>query len=86
MPTDLSKKKMAWNKASGYKAQYKWNKEHHKQIAITLNVDTDADVIDWWMKKDKKAEWFRDAVRREIAKGSKTHVDAPKTDSEDEKA
>lgn len=86
MPTERSKQKMAWNKASGYKAQYKWNKEHHKQIAITLNVDTDADVIEWWAKKKNKGEWFRNAVRMEIAKGSKTHVDASKTDSNNEKA
>lgn len=55
-------------KASGYKAQKKWNSEHLVSITIRLNREADRDIIEYWKGIERKAELFRKMCREEMAK------------------
>ena len=49
------------------KAQAKYDQANTKQVAIKLNITTDADILEWLAKKPNKQGYIKQLIRRDIA-------------------
>ena len=49
------------------RAQAKYDKANTKQVAIKLNITTDADILEWLAKQPNKQGYIKQLIRRDIA-------------------
>lgn len=55
-------------KRSGYKDQQKYAATHMKQVALRLNISTDADILQRLDEVDNKQGYIKELIRADIAK------------------
>lgn len=54
----------AYEQRTNYAAQDKYRKEHSKQIAFTLNYNTDADIFEQLERVPSKNGYIKECIRR----------------------
>ena len=57
-----------YEKRSGYKDQQKYAAKHTKQIALVLNITTDADILQRLDEVSNKQGYIKELIRADIAK------------------
>lgn len=48
----------------------KWRKQHTKSVNFALNIEKDADIIEWLEQHKPKQRYIRDLIRRDMDKGN----------------
>lgn len=48
-----------------------WRKEHTENINVRLNIETDADILEWLSRSGNKSRAIKSAIREAIAKEAK---------------
>jgi len=53
-------------KKNQQEANIKWRKEHTKSCNLTLNQDTDKDIIEWLSKQQNRQGYIKELIRQDM--------------------
>lgn len=58
-----------------YAPQAKYDSTHTRQVKLKLNIETDADILDYLDRQPSKQGYIKALIRADMARASKTDKD-----------